>query len=196
MYDKSLWDGVLTSLEKTVDKKLIATWLKPAKIKGKRGDEIKIVVPNRFCKNWIDKNYLHLITAVLRDDFGIESEVRVICDETSAPSVKESRNEVPVKDNFSSIGSKLTFENFVSGESNGFAHSASLTVAGGNFSLYNPLYIYGGTGLGKTHLMYAIANRVRRNFPKINILYMDAETFSTEIINIFRKGEREHYNVP
>jgi chromosomal replication initiator protein len=192
MYDKSLWDGVLTCLAKSMDAKLIDAWLKPAKITANRGDNVTIVVPNKFYKDWIDKNYLGLIGNVLKDDFGIDADITVTYD-NNAPQALPSKEPIPepVKDNFSPLDSKLTFDNFVSGESNGFAHSAALAVGKGNFSLYNPLYIYGGTGLGKTHLMFAIANQVRQNFPKLNILYMDAETFTTEVLRIFRNGERD-----
>lgn len=192
MYDKNLWEGILSSLEKTVDPKLVNTWLGSAKISTTMGDNIIVKVPNKFYKNWVDRHYLGKITAILKEEFGIESPVKVVFDDVVKPvEVVQEKQDAPIKDNFTSLDAKLTFDNFVAGETNGFAHNAAQTVADGNFNIYNPLYIYGGTGLGKTHLMYAVANRVRAKFPKMNILYMDSETFSTEIVNLFRKGEKD-----
>ncbi len=193
MYDQNLWDNILASISKSVDAKLVDTWLRPAKISADRADAITIIAPSKFHKNWIDKNYLIPVQNILKDEFGIDAPVYVQVDESTVTKAKARvREEVqPIKDNFSPLDARLTFENFVSGDSNGFAHSAALAVADGNFSIYNPLYIYGGTGLGKTHLMYAVANRVRAKFPKMTILYMDSETFTTEVINLFRKGDKD-----
>ena len=191
MYDQSLWEGVLSTIEKSVDEKLVNTWLRPAKISANRGDGIVIFVPNKFYKNWLEKNYLTQIKSILQDDYGIDAPVEISTQEVSNISPARETPQPKVKNNISPMDAAFIFDNFVSGDSNSFAYNAALAVAEGNFNIYNPLFIYGGTGLGKTHLMYAIANKVRERFPKMNILYMDSETFSTEILNMFNKGARD-----
>lgn len=189
MYDQNLWDGVLSSMGKFVDEKLISTWLKPAKIAANSGDNITILVPNKFYKNWVEKNYLTQICCVLKDDYSIESPVNIaVMDEVKA--IKPQSAAVQPSKALPLLDVTYTFDNFVNGNSNSFAYNAALAVADGNFNIYNPLYIYGGTGLGKTHLMYAIANKVREKFPKMNILYMDSDKFSNEVLYTLRTGDQ------
>jgi chromosomal replication initiator protein len=96
------------------------------------------------------------------------------------------------KNNIECLDTRLTFENFVEGYSNKFAYSAALAVSEGDFSTYNPLFIYGSTGLGKTHLMYAIANRIREKFPKMTMRCMDSESFTKEVLDALRKAKQEN----
>jgi chromosomal replication initiator protein len=191
MHDQSLWEGVLTSLSRYIDEKLINTWLRPAKIAANRGDEVTIFVPNKFFKNWVEKNYLEHIRKVLQDDYGIDSPVQVQVLQAVASTQPAPAPQAAVKPSFSSIDSLYTFDTYVNGDSNNFAYSAALAVAEGNFSIYNPLYIYGGTGLGKTHLMYAIANKVREKFPKMTIMYMTSDSFTKEMVATIHKGDQE-----
>ncbi|MDR2884483.1 MAG: chromosomal replication initiator protein DnaA [Deferribacteraceae bacterium] len=194
MYDQNLWDGILESISKTEDKTLVNTWLRPAKISADRGDVVTIFVKNKFFKDWIEKSYLAKIKMILATEFGIDTNVRVVAENIAPAATKPIKSEETpaVSEPLKSFEAKYTFDNFVNGDSNGFAHSAALAVADGNFSVYNPLYIYGSTGLGKTHLMYAIANRVREKFPKMTILCMDSETFTKEVLNTFRKGDYDN----
>lgn len=194
MYDKNLWDEILKIISKSVDADLVDTWLKPANIDVGTGEGVILSVPNKFFKSWIDKHYSKIILSILKDEFGIERPLKIIIEADKQPhkiaAKKSEKKNVPAKQSL--LYSEYTFDNFVSGDSNNFAYAAALTVADGNFSIYNPLYIYGSTGLGKTHLIHAISNRIRQKFPKLNIMYMDAETFTNEIINVFAKHKGEH----
>ncbi len=196
MNNSNLWESILQSLEKVIDKNMVNTWLRPAKIASLSAEELALSVPNKFYKDWIDKNYLHHMTELLREEYSIEARISTSYDKADkkqpAPAASPQPSAPRVQqfeENFTALDVNLTFENFVNVESNGFAHSAALAVSDGNFSVYNPLFIYGGTGLGKTHLMYAIANRIKEKFPKMSILYMDSDTFSNEVIQTLRKGD-------
>ena len=193
MYDQNLWESILVSIIKSVDANLVDTWLKPCKISANRADAVTVIAPSKFHKNWVEKHYLNLVQNILKDEFSIDASVRIRVDESSVTKVKSRAKEEtpPAKDNFSPFDARFTFENFVVGDSNSFAHTAALAIADGNFSVYNPLYIYGGTGLGKTHLIHAVANRVWKKFPKMTILYMDSETFAREAANAFNQWRKD-----
>ncbi|MDR2870645.1 MAG: chromosomal replication initiator protein DnaA [Deferribacteraceae bacterium] len=191
MHDQSLWEGVLTKMSQHVKEELINTWLRPAKISAD-GDAVNIFVPHKFAKTWVEREYLEHIRKILQDDYGIDSPVQVQISQVVVP-VQPQQAATPKtgKVSNSSIDSIFTFDNFVNGDSNNFAYSAAQAVAEGNFSIYNPLYIYGGTGLGKTHLMYAIANKVREKFPKSNIMYMTSDAFTKEMVSTIRGHDQE-----
>ncbi|MDR0453651.1 MAG: chromosomal replication initiator protein DnaA [Deferribacteraceae bacterium] len=184
-YDQNLWENVLESMSKIVEPRLVNRWLRPAKISAERADAITIIVPNKFYKDLIDKSYLSQIQNILKDEWGIEGNVYVRADESTAqkPKTRVKQEEQPVSNNISAVDAQFTFENFVACASNIIAHSAAVAVAEGNFSIYNPLYIYGDTGLGKTHLMYAVANRIRKNLPKMTVLCMNCDTFVDKFVN-------------
>jgi chromosomal replication initiator protein len=188
--NKILWESVIKSLSEKyqVTETDINTWLKPSEIISVNADEIYIKCVNKFYIRQVEEHYLGNIQKILEEEFSIKAKVKLFFD----PSVSKGKKEVketgakPVKTaKPTGLDPFLTFERFVSGDSNMFAYRASRTVAGGNFSLYNPLFIYGGVGLGKTHLMNAIGNQLCESFPKTKVLYIESKGFMQEVVNMF-----------
>ncbi len=158
---------------------------------------LKVEVPNKFIRDWISENYLDLIKYELFKITGTEHEVSfdLIPEEsiTSIPVKDFSKtNILPVKNlediNKSSdlFSSKYTFGTFVVGTSNQFAHAAAMAVAETPAKTYNPLFLYGGVGLGKTHLLSAIGHSVLKRSRNIRVIYISGESFTNELINSIR----------
>jgi chromosomal replication initiator protein len=189
--NKILWESVIQSLSEKyqVSETDINTWLKPSEITDINAAEIHIKCVNKFYIRQIEEHYLSNIQKILEEEFSIKAKVKLFFD-PSVPKGKKETKETgtkPVKTAkpVTGLDPFLTFERFVEGDSNLFAYRASLAVADGNFSLYNPLFIYGGVGLGKTHLMNAVGNRLCESFPKTKVLYIESKDFMQEVVNIF-----------
>jgi chromosomal replication initiator protein len=184
--DNNIWEEVLKIAEKKLSDQVVNTWLKPLRIVDMRGDIITIEAPNRFYKNWVEDKYLDTIKTIFQDEYNIQSDIQLVLGSTQ--HVKQEYTKEPAKvqqtilNNTTNLNKQYTFENFVVGSSNQFAHAAALAVAEGYFQTYNPLFIYGGVGLGKTHLMHAIGNKILEKFPKLKILYISSEAFTNEMI--------------
>ncbi len=185
--DNNLWEEVLKLAEHRLSPQIVQTWLRPLRIADMRGDIITIEAPNRFYKNWVEDKYLDVIKKIFLEEYNIQSDVQIILGTAQAVKHEQSQ-EVAVKpqhsilNNSTNLNKQYTFENFVVGASNQFPHAAALAVAEGYFQTYNPLFIYGGVGLGKTHLMHAIGNKILEKFPKLKILYISSEAFTNEMI--------------
>jgi chromosomal replication initiator protein len=177
-----------------------ATWFGPIKFLSSADNIITLEVPNKFFRDWLLDRYIALITASISKAAGKEYKVEFFVREGSAVSpmkaaVKEVIEKKEAKgfwpfakekpDAAKEIGleAKFTFDSFVVGPSNRFVHAASLAVCDSPAKAYNPLFIYGGTGLGKTHLMQAIAQRVLEKHSRFKILYISSENFTNHLIN-------------
>lgn len=185
--DNNLWEEVLKLSEVKFSPQIVNTWLKPLKILDMRGDLITIEAPNRFYKNWVEDKYLETLKKIFLEEYNIQSEIQIVIG-SSTQSYREQPQDQTVKaqntilNNSTNLNKQYTFDNFVVGSSNQFPHAAALAVAEGYFQTYNPLFIYGGVGLGKTHLMHAIGNKILEKFPKLKILYISSEAFTNEMI--------------
>ncbi|MGB9731773.1 MULTISPECIES: chromosomal replication initiator protein DnaA [Calditerrivibrio] len=185
--DNNLWEEVLKLAEARFSPQIVNTWLKPLKILDMRGDLIIIEAPNRFYKNWVEDKYLETLKKIFLEEYNIQSEIQIVIG-SSTQSYREQAQDQTVKtqntilNNSTNLNKQYTFDNFVVGSSNQFSHAAALAVAEGYFQTYNPLFIYGGVGLGKTHLMHAIGNKILEKFPKLKILYISSEAFTNEMI--------------
>lgn len=164
------------------------TWIEeswPYKIKN---GKVYISVQGEINKNMLERRYAELIInsilEVTGEKYGIEVTIGEEQDDDDKDEIKESKKETEIN---SKSSSKYTFENFVVGNSNKFAHAASLAVAETPGQGYNPLFIYGGSGLGKTHLMHAIENYIKENNPKLKTTFITAETFTIELIEAVQK---------
>ena len=173
-------------------------WFKPVQAISLEGGIIKLEVPNKFFKTWLLDKYMPLIYSSLQASAGAELKVEI---EVASPGDQppDTQNPAVVKkdklfgifparstqDHAKEIGlqAKYTFDSFVVGPSNRFAQAAALVVADSPAKTYNPLFIYGGVGLGKTHLMHAIGQRSLAKFPKSKILYMSSEAFTNQLIS-------------
>lgn len=163
------------------------TWIEPIRPYKKTKTTLYISVPTEINKDIIEGRYLDLIRNSLEEACGIRYEIDITVGDKPE---EEKPIENPVQNE-----RKLnyTFDNFVVGNSNRFAHAAALAVAQTPGKAYNPLFIWGGVGLGKTHLMHAIENYINQNSPKLKTLFVSGETFTVELIESFAKGSTEAF---
>jgi len=198
MDESSIWEEVLKNLTSELDEAEIKTWLEPLSIVDLRGDMITLSAPNKFYKKWADDKFLTAIKKVFNKTLSIDADVKVIVGGVKRPHASEGASVpagAPVygHKNGSGLNREYTFENFVAGNSNEFSFSACEAVSEGQFMQYNPLFIYGGSGLGKTHLMHAVGNRILEKFPKMKVLYITSETFTNDMINSLRTRKMDEF---
>lgn len=196
---QELWEKVLATIEKKVSKPSFETWLSDTSARDIEQDTIIINAPNEFARDWLESRYSGLIQETLLEVTGAELSVKYVLpnneDETDpdwsmrpkkAPAAKPERDDEMKR---SMLNPKYTFNTFVIGTGNRFAHAASLAVAEAPAKAYNPLFIYGGVGLGKTHLMHAIGHYVLEHNPNARVLYLSSEKFTNEFINSIRDNQ-------
>lgn len=198
MDESSIWEEVLKNLQGELSEGEIKTWLEPLSIGELRGDMITLSAPNRFYKKWADDKFLSHIKKVFNETLSIDADVKVVVGGVKRPSAPEgarvpSGAAVYSPKNGSGLNKEYTFETFVVGSSNEFSYSACEAVSEGQFMQYNPLFIYSCSGLGKTHLMHAVGNRVIEKFPKMKVLYITSETFTTDMINSLRTKKMDEF---
>jgi len=199
MEDVKIWEEVLKEAKKHCSDDVVSTWIKPLQMVEARGDLITLQAPNRFYKNWVEEKYLDTLRTIFREGLSIDADVRIITGD--APKAQAASPVVtasaPVSDYripaTSNLNRDYIFENFVVGSSNQFSHAACLAVSEGHFQMYNPLFIYGGVGLGKTHLMQAAGNRIMEKFPKLKVLYITSETFTNEMIQSLKTKKMDEF---
>ncbi|MED1202704.1 chromosomal replication initiator protein DnaA [Heyndrickxia acidicola] len=189
-----LWDKALSIIEKKISKPSFETWLKSTKAHSLKGDTFIITVPNDFARDWLEGRYVNLISGVLYEITGEELSIKFIIPQNqeeedyaaNVPQQKRPKIDEPVELFQNMLIPKYTFDTFVIGSGNRFAHAASLAVAEAPAKAYNPLFIYGGVGLGKTHLMHAIGHYVLEHNPQAKVVYLSSEKFTNEFINSIR----------
>ncbi|WP_203363982.1 chromosomal replication initiator protein DnaA [Bacillus sp. REN10] len=192
-----LWSKVLQSIEKKISKPSFDTWLKSTKAHSLQGNSITITAPNDFARDWLEGHYSQLISGVIGEITGEQLAVRFIIpenqesEEFDVSSTKKQKKQKEDTHEFpqSMLNPKYTFDTFVIGSGNRFAHAASLAVAEAPAKAYNPLFIYGGVGLGKTHLMHAIGHYVLEHNPGAKVVYLSSEKFTNEFINSIRDNK-------
>ena len=187
-----VWDNVLQQLKKDLSETTISTWFDELEAVDIQGNTFILHCPNSFKKGYIESLFLKNIKAALHDLFSTEFEVRVL----DSDSLAEFGGMVGKQsDRFTS--DEFTFDTFVVGPSNKLAYAASMSVAEHPAKNYNPLLIYGDSGLGKTHLIYAIANKLRKNIPGVKIAYVKGDELTNELVDAIREGKagemREKY---
>ncbi|MGH3034844.1 MAG: chromosomal replication initiator protein DnaA [Gaiellaceae bacterium] len=202
-----LWTEVSARLRDALNDSTYNTWFGEA-VAGERDDRaFVVVVPNDFTREWIEGHFRGLLEEIVRDASGEQKDVRVAVAEAEPPR-KAAREPggllIPPQPGRTGDGlnPKYTFDSFVIGSSNRFAHAAALAVAEAPAQAYNPLFIYGGTGLGKTHLLQAIAAYVSEHSHNLAARYVTSETFMNDFINSLRdkriegfKQRYRHYDV-
>ena len=189
---ESLWTEVAGRLKEALNRTTYKTWFARVDGLGVSDDEFVLAVPNDFTREWIEGHFLGLIRAAIRDITAQERRIRLV---VHAPS----KNDAPVPDHEprrlldGGLNPKYTFDSFVIGSSNRFAHAAALAVGEAPAQAYNPLFIYGGTGLGKTHLLQAIAQYVLEHSGELSVRYVTSETFMNDFINALRDKRIEAF---
>ena len=185
----NIWDSVLARVEAKVNRHTFYTWFKPTSFVSDDGSQIRVRVPNVLFKDWLTKHY----AAALEDAFAELNRTGVTISfvtedapiETSAaddlaPEATDERDEA------AGLGPRFSFDTFIVGPSNQFAHAACRAVAEAPSRSYNPLFIYGGVGLGKTHLMHAVGHYVLNHLKSLKLTYISSERFMNEMINAVR----------
>ena len=188
-----VWQNVLLQLKRDLSETTIATWFDELSAVDIKGNTFILYCPNDFKKGYIESLFQKNIKAVLHDIFSTDFEIQILDNDAYAAfngGAAKKQNDRFTSDEFS-------FETFVVGPSNKLAHAASKAVAEHPAQNYNPLLIYGDSGLGKTHLIYAIANVIRRNDPNSKIAYVKGDDFTNELVDAIREGKtaemREKY---
>jgi chromosomal replication initiator protein len=194
---ESLWNEVAGRLKGALNETTYRTWFAEAEGAELSDDAFVLGVPNDFTREWIEGHFLGLIGAAVRDVTGQERRValsvteRVPADTPAPAEAPKGRSGSGAVD--FGMNPKYTFDLFVIGSSNRFAHAAALAVAEAPAQAYNPLFIYGGTGLGKTHLMQAIAQYVAEHSGDLSVRYVTSETFMNDFINSLRDKRIEGF---
>jgi chromosomal replication initiator protein len=190
---EDLWTAISDRLRGALNDTTFTTWFGGAEGRELSDETFVLAVPNDFTREWIEGHFVDLIAAAVRDSTGEDRRVEVIVDHNVMPS--GSMQEPPREPTMaaSPIQSKYTFDSFVIGSSNRFAHAAALAVAEAPAQAYNPLFIYGGTGLGKTHLLQAIGQYVGEHSRQLSVRYITSETFMNDFINSLRDKRIEGF---
>ena len=185
-----LWTAALELIAEKISKPSFDTWLKNTKPKGFIDDTLTIGVPNDFARDWLEGRYTDLIIDTLFQLTGSTFSIKFVI-----PEKEQASEESPIKpvqqpvindihdSSKTMLNPKYTFDSFVIGAGNRFAHAASLAVAEAPAKSYNPLFIYGGVGLGKTHLMHAIGHYIQEHNPEASVVYLSSEKFTNEFIH-------------
>jgi chromosomal replication initiator protein len=199
-----LWEETLIHLEQTLPPQHFATWIKPIRFIRIDKDLVHLEVPNRFVLDWIRDHYSQTIQDSLscigavsyRLQYSIASKnigtAPQVAPEPQMVRTVPAANSSPLSST-GSLNPKYTFEEFVSGSSNQFAFAAAMAVANNPATTYNPLFIYGGVGLGKTHLVNAIGHTILKKNPQMRVCYYTSEKFMNELINSLRYAKMDEF---
>ena len=182
-----VWSKVITLMQPDMTATTINTWFDDASAVALEDDRFVLYSPTRFKRDIIATRYVGKIQAALRELFSCDMDVVVL---TEGELDQYSQ---PEKDNFFPGTEEYTFERFVVGSSNKFAHAAARAVADNPGKSYNPLVIYGESGLGKTHLLYAIAHKIHADHPDYRIVYIKGDAFTNELIQAIREGRNQEF---
>ncbi len=207
--EKGLWPAVLGELEVSISRANFATWFKHTSVIANDNGFVTVAVPNIFTKEWLEKKYDTDIKGALErvcDGFkGVSYTVKAQHTQTPEPVLAESllmatkpapvitMPQVTSDDNAPGINPKYTFDSFVVGSSNELAYAACMAVAKHPGTKYNPLFLYGGVGLGKTHLMQAVGNEIKRRDPAKRVAYVTSEDFTNEFLSSLARKRTESF---
>lgn len=192
------WGEIRKGLLSAVGRNNYVNWIEPLELAGLTGGVATFFVPTQFMGNWVARNFGDLIQKVLVSAGETVSRVEFSVPSQPRPAAKSETNEKPVKEERSILASdtcdlpgapldsRFTFDSFVVGKPNELAHAAARRVAEGGPATFNPLFLYGGVGLGKTHLMHAIAWELRKRSPELRVVYLSAEQFMYRFVQALR----------
>lgn len=180
------WDHMLSTVRKSVNQQCFETWFKPISYHGRENGILRLTVPTEVFKKCLLENYSQLLLRAAAETIKSPLKLEVLVETAS-----HAAPDFPVADNSQSdkkmpLIPKYTFDSFVVGTGNQMAHAAARAVAERPSKAYNPLYLYGGVGLGKTHLMHAIGNLVQTRNKNVRLAYMSSEEFMNELVNAIR----------
>jgi chromosomal replication initiator protein len=193
MIAANIWDEILTRVQAKVNRHSFYTWFRPTSFVADDGVSLTVRVPNALFKDWITKHYSGVIGEALaevnRANAAVSFVASALADGVapllSPPDIQEESTPPPTT-SVAGLNPRYTFDTFIVGSSNQFAHAACRAVAEAPSRSYNPLFIYGGVGLGKTHLMHAVGHYVLQHDPNLTLTYISSERFMNEMINAVR----------
>jgi chromosomal replication initiator protein len=209
---KQVWRAALGELQVSLSPANFETWLRDTQLVDVDEQRFRIAVPNGFAKDWLESRYRSLISQTLARIVGYSVQVEFVIGSTpdgataqpeaapavaagppGATQVRVEPTRVGGEGGTTFINPRYTFSNFIVGSANRLAHAASLSVAERPGHAYNPLFLYGGVGLGKTHLMHAIGNQVIAKFPRKRVVYATSEKFTNEFIASIQQGKIDEF---
>ncbi|HEX9205680.1 MAG TPA: DnaA/Hda family protein, partial [Candidatus Deferrimicrobiaceae bacterium] len=197
------WEKVLAQMKGEVSDQAYETWLRPLRFVTREGMVVFLATPHKFFKQWIEENHLPRIEEIARKELGEDVTVEIVVggeEEALPPPVTPTQYLQLPQDTvtrtrtvYGPLNSRYTFDRFVIGTGNQFAHAASIAVANDPGNSYNPLFIYGGVGLGKTHLLHAIGNEAQAKQPRLRVCYIPAEKFTNDLITSIRTNRMPEF---
>ena len=209
---KQVWRAALGELQVSLSPANFETWLRDTQLVDVDDQRFRISVPNGFAKDWLETRYRSLISQTLARIVGYSVQVEFTVQSPNGTATAAEANGAPAgapapsqqavrveptrvggEGGTTNINPRYTFANFIVGSANRLAHAAALSVAERPGHAYNPLFLYGGVGLGKTHLMHAIGNAVAAKFPRKRVLYATSEKFTNDFINSIREQKMEEF---
>jgi len=203
---KHVWRAALGELQVSLSPANYETWLRSTSLVEVDGNRFRIAAPNGFARDWLETRYRSLISQTLARVVGYSVQVEFVvqspdesaaAEQVAAPVRVEATRVGASEGAASNLNARYAFGNFIVGSANRLAHAASLSVAERPGHAYNPLFLYGGVGLGKTHLMHAIGNAVLARYPRKRVVYATSEKFTNEFITSIQQGRidefRNHY---
>jgi len=205
--DRSVWERVATILRRSVPRQQFETWFRGMALVALTPDRAELTVPNNFLREWILRKYFGVLRRALREVSEGDPEVEIRVGEEDAPPVEGAvaeepaprapspRPAAPVAYGESDVilNAQYTFDNFIPGPSNNFPYAAALAVADSPGKSYNPLFLHGSVGLGKTHLLQGICHRLMERRPDMRILYLSCETFTNHFVTAVANGELDGF---
>lgn len=207
MSEKEIWEKVLDLAKERISKISFDTFVKDTQLYSLQNDKAIVLVSESFNANWLNQKYSEIMQSIIYEVIGYEVEPRFITEEELSkymnadqkqpeePAAQETKQHQNVDNprGIEQFNTHNTFDTFVIGPGNRFPHAASLAVAEAPAEAYNPLFIYGGVGLGKTHLMHAIGHHVLSNNPNANVIYTSSEKFTNEFIKSIRDNQGDAF---
>lgn len=202
MTNEEIWQAILAKVQLNISSANFATWFNGTKIIDKKEGKITVSAPNSFSKEWLENKYNKFIFRFLRELDEEIKEVEYVVGKSRPESAKKIPSYTPdinqldfqefKIDKETNLNPRYTFENFVVGPFNELPHAAAIAIAKNPGMVYNPLFVYGGVGLGKTHLLQAMGNEVIKNFPAKKVKYVPSEKFTSEIVSSIRNRSIEN----
>ncbi|HEY4719715.1 MAG TPA: chromosomal replication initiator protein DnaA [Candidatus Methylomirabilis sp.] len=188
---QEVWQAALSNIQRQLVHHSFATWFRPLTLGTATGNRLQILLPNRFFKEWFEEHYLELLRSALEDLLFTRVEIELVVPNEGAPPPPPPQQPPPKRTarrstSSNSLNAKYTFDSFVAGAGNQLAHAASLAVAEQISKAYNPFFVYGGVGLGKTHLLHAIGHHVLERENLVRVSYVSSEKFTNDLINAIR----------
>ncbi|HUC93592.1 MAG TPA: chromosomal replication initiator protein DnaA [Paenibacillus sp.] len=197
-----VWQHVLSMIQTKLSKPSFDTWFKATKASFSSDSLLVISAPTTFAAEWLESRYTKLVRTTLSEYLGRQVDITFVIEENKPPepaapypAAVPQRPAVQEETFSHMLNPKYTFDTFVIGANNRFAHAASLAVAEAPAKAYNPLFLYGGVGLGKTHLMHAIGHYILEHNPSTRVLYISSEKFTNEFINAIRDNRGESFRI-